>query len=72
MLDLYESRIRDLTAADKRRLVDLITRELSESAAEEHRQTSILELRGLGRHLWSDTDATDYVSALRDEWTRRP
>ena len=29
---------------------------------------SVLELRGLGRDLWADVPADNYVRALRDEW----
>jgi hypothetical protein len=29
---------------------------------------SILELRGLGKHLWKDTSVKDYINAERDSW----
>ena len=30
---------------------------------------SILELKGLGKDLWSDIDAQEYVDKERDTWT---
>ncbi len=32
---------------------------------------SILGLKGLGKEVWADVDADEYVNQLRDEWTRR-
>ncbi len=29
---------------------------------------SILELRGLGKHLWQDTPVKEYLNAERDSW----
>jgi hypothetical protein len=29
---------------------------------------SILELRGLGKHLWKDTSVKEYINAERDAW----
>jgi len=29
---------------------------------------SILELRGLGKHLWQDISVKDYINAERDSW----
>ena len=29
---------------------------------------SILELRGLGKHLWKDTSVRQYINAERDAW----
>jgi hypothetical protein len=31
-------------------------------------RASILDLRGLGRGLWSDEDPDAYVKRLREEW----
>ena len=30
--------------------------------------TSLLELKGIGKHLWKGLDAQDYIDNLRDEW----
>jgi hypothetical protein len=32
---------------------------------------SILELEGLGKEIWKDVDATEYINDLRDEWNNR-
>ncbi len=29
---------------------------------------SLLELKGLGKRLWKEVDAQDYIDDLRDEW----
>lgn len=29
---------------------------------------SILELRGLGKHLWQDVSVKNYINAERDSW----
>lgn len=31
---------------------------------------SLMELEGLGREVWAGEDAQEYVSRLRDEWSR--
>ncbi|MBM4061532.1 MAG: hypothetical protein FJ265_10630 [Planctomycetes bacterium] len=33
--------------------------------------SGILALRGLGREIWRDVDAQDYVGRIRDEWDDR-
>lgn len=32
------------------------------------RTNSLLELKGLGKRLWKEMDAQDYIDDLRDEW----
>ncbi len=32
---------------------------------------SILELHGLGKEIWNDIDAQEFVNTLRDEWDHR-
>jgi hypothetical protein len=41
---------------------------LFEPGAKTH---SLLELKGLGKEIWQDMDADEYVNQLRDEWPRR-
>lgn len=31
-------------------------------------RTSLLELAGLGQHIWQGIDAQEYIDDLRDEW----
>jgi len=33
-----------------------------------HKKLSILGLEGLGKDLWEDTDASEYVGRERDSW----
>ena len=32
--------------------------------------TNLMELKGLGKEIWDQEDAQEYVHRLRDEWTR--
>lgn len=38
------------------------------AALEEPEPLSILELQGLGKEVWADADATEYVDAERRSW----
>jgi hypothetical protein len=64
--ELYEQEIRTLPAADRLQLLALIAQELATVQVEATRR--ITELRGLGKEMWRDVDAQQYVDALRDEW----
>jgi hypothetical protein len=44
---------------------------LADSLAEPAKTRSLLELEGLGEHLWRDHDAQTYVDSLRQEWDDR-
>lgn len=52
----------------------LVFKNRAESAAPEQKadtarpSRSILELRGLGKHLWKDTSVNDHINAERDSW----
>lgn len=37
-------------------------------ARQKLRTNSLLELKGLGKRLWKEMDAQDYIDDLRDEW----
>lgn len=67
---LYEQHVKPLSAIDRRRLLELLRREL-ESEATEPRH-SILDLEGLGAEIWQGIDAQAYVNELRSEWDHRP
>ena len=45
--------------------VELVLLIRREGAEQKH---DIRDLRGLGRDIWSKTEAQDYVRALREEW----
>jgi hypothetical protein len=61
-----------LSHAERRELIKLLVDTLTVEAAEtENSQTkrrSILELRGLGKEIWQNIDAQEYLNQLRDEW----
>jgi hypothetical protein len=58
-----------LDAAARRELVKQLVDTLGEDATSS-RQRSLTELRGLGKEIWADIDAQDYVDGLRDEWDK--
>ncbi len=64
--DLYEQEIRILPAADRLQLLALIAQELA--AVQVGGARRITELRGLGKEVWQEVDAQQYIDALRNEW----
>jgi hypothetical protein len=71
---IYEQYIRSLTTAERLQLLAVVAHDLASenSHAESHKQQrhSIMELHGLGAHIWEAVDPQDYVDKLRDEWDR--
>ncbi len=66
---LYHEHIKPISVAEKLELISLISRELVEqSAREQKKPRSLLELRGKGADLWHDVEPQEYVNNLRDEW----
>jgi hypothetical protein len=61
------SRIQRLTPADQLRLLEelaaLVRRQVTTQA-----RRSILELQGLGKEIWQDIDAQEYVDRERASW----
>jgi hypothetical protein len=71
--ELYERSIRRLPRAERLRLQQLLTLDLAgEETAGQAGERSLLDLAGLGAGIWRGIDAQAYVTALRDEWDRRP
>jgi hypothetical protein len=60
------SQAQSLSQQERKELVKLLVDSLDVGQAESSRQLS--ELRGLGKEIWKDIDAQDYVNQLRDEW----
>jgi hypothetical protein len=50
---------------DRKRLTDILIDEAQKTVEAKHR---ITEVRGLGKGLWKDEDAQDYVDSERDNW----
>ena len=63
---LYKE-ISQLTGAEKKALLLRLVNDLR--ADEKEKSHSIFEIRGVGRNLWKDVDAQDYVSSERDSWS---
>lgn len=55
-------------ARKERRSVAQEVAQLLGEALESPRHVSILELRGLGKELWQDTDAAGHVERERSTW----
>ncbi len=71
---LYEQHISQLPLLEQLRLVALISQKWirrSDDMADKAPR-SIMELHGLGKEIWQDVDAQDYVDSLRQEWDQRP
>ena len=63
--------ITHLTIEERKHLINVIVDSFTEIPSTKKKR-SILELRGLGKEIWQDIDAQDYVNELRDEWDHRP
>lgn len=50
-----------LTEAERQRLMEALT-------APKVTQRHVTELRGLGKEIWQDQDAQEYVNHERDSW----
>jgi len=64
----YEEALRQvesLSPADQKRLLEEIARRLD---ALPEQPTSILQLRGLGKDIWRDINAQEYVDRERASW----
>jgi hypothetical protein len=71
--EFYSHSIKPLPAADRRRLLALMARDLAHADdSEASGERSLLELEGLGAEIWLDIEAQAYVDAVRDEWERHP
>ena len=71
---IYTQHIKDLSPEHRRRLLAIITRDLTRLPDEssEVKTRSLMELEGLGAELWEGVDAQEHVNELRAEWDHRP
>lgn len=67
--DLYQEQIRPLPVADRLQLIARIAEDLASGAPSTKRR--ITELCGLGKEIWQDVDAQQYIDNLRSEWKQR-
>ena len=61
-----------LSVQERKELVKLLVDSLDVPEAAPRQQRRLSELRGMGKEIWEDSDAQDYVSRLRSEWDERP
>ena len=61
------SRVQRLTPADQLRLLEELAGLVRHQIATQRRR-SILELQGLGREIWSDINAQEYIDRERASW----
>ena len=71
--DIYNEYVKPLPKAERARLLAL----LAEDAAQQSNEPpaarhSIMELHGLGKGVWQEIDAQQYVDELRHEWEDQP
>ena len=64
--ELYDE-LKDLAAREQRSVSQQVVH-LLKRAVEGPAQTSVLELRGLGRSLFEDVDAAQHVESERRSW----
>lgn len=71
--ELYRRQLEPLSAADRLKLIALLTQGLMETETKpEPPRRSLMELHGLGKEIWEGIDAQEYVNQLREEWDHRP
>ena len=63
---LYDQ-LRERARANHRSIAQEVTHILTE-VLEEPEPVSLLELQGLGKEIWAETDAADHVAKERDSW----
>jgi hypothetical protein len=59
--------VESLSRAEQLRLISDLAEHLRLQATPENR-ISILELQGLGKEIWKDLDAQEYVDRERNSW----
>ncbi len=63
---LYDQ-LRERARANHRSIAQEVTHILTE-VLEEPEPVSLLELQGLGKEIWAETDGADHVAKERDSW----
>jgi hypothetical protein len=61
-----------LSVQERKELVRLLVDSLDVPEEVPCQQRRLSELRGLGKEIWEDIDAQEYVNQLRSEWDERP
>jgi hypothetical protein len=61
-------RVQRLSSDDQLRLLEDVAGLVRRKVTNQARRRSILELQGLGREIWHDLDAQDYIDQERASW----
>lgn len=61
-------RVQRLSPADQLRLLEDVASLVRRQVTTPARRRSILELQGLGKEIWQDIDAQDYIDQERATW----
>jgi len=61
-------RVQGLSPDDQLRLLEDVASLVRRKVATQARRRSILELRGLGKEIWQDIDAQEYIDQERASW----
>ncbi|PYT08259.1 MAG: hypothetical protein DMF60_05150 [Acidobacteria bacterium] len=71
--EIYEQLVKRLPPEERLQLIEMVNRDLLESASKEPQKNkrSLMELHGLGAKIWQGIDAQEYVDELRKEWDHR-
>jgi hypothetical protein len=62
-------RVQRLSPDDQLRLLEDVASLVRRQVTTQARRRSILELRGLGKEIWQDIDAQDYIDQERASWS---
>lgn len=73
VIELYESQIRALPAAERLQLLSLIAGDLAGDTDLPVGEPlhDVMEFHGAGRKSWDGSDAQQFVNELRAEWDQR-
>ena len=55
----------ELSKAEQQKLAEVLAQTAAQNGGQ---QRSITELKGLGKEIWKDVDADEYVAKERDSW----
>jgi len=67
-LDDYVKGIESLQPEEQLTLIEIISAKLKKVLRQKKLHHSIMELEGLGAHIWKDIDAQHYVNEERKSW----
>ena len=66
-LEKIEKEIKRLTPEEQLKLIERLTHQLRKSSLAPKRELNWNKLYGLGKGLWKEEDAQDYVDRLRED-----